>query len=213
MVLLLIIIGTNAIAQRNNQVPANRTLQTNASAKKFELSPKPGQIVISDGKNETVVSDNPNDVSPIIHGNEVYYMRQINVGTANGTSSIFVYDIASKSTTDIIKPSAATSNYDPKNMVENIIMDKGNNKLFFSTSKVNPRGYTEFLTWKYDPATKELAVYKDGKIESIDPMGNQTIVFESYDAKGKFTTRSLMSSEGHLQKVSAKEYTQVSSNK
>ncbi len=217
MVLLLTISGINTYAQRNNQVPANRTLQTNASANnnasKYELKANSGKIAITNGTKETIVSTNPNDLSPILHGNEVYYMRKPIGAGSSSESTIYVYDINNNTTSDIIKPNAAAAEYNAKNVVENILMDKGNNKLYFTTSLVNPRGYTEFLTWKYDVASKQMVAYKDGKIESIDPMGNQTIVFESSDAKGKFTTRSLMSSEGHLQKVSAKEYTQTSSNK
>ncbi len=217
LVLLLTITGINANAQRNNQVPANKNLQTNASANntaaKYELKSNSGKIAITNGTKETIVSSNPNDLSPILQGNEVYYLRKPN-GTGSSTeSTIYVYDIIKNTTTDIIKPNVGATEYNAKNVVENIIMDKGNNKLYFSTSMINPRGYTEFLTWKYDVATKEMVAYKDGKIESIDPMGNQTIVFESADINGKFTSRSLISSDGQLQKVTPKVYTQTSSNK
>ncbi len=185
---------------------------TETASPSYSLKQAKGKITVTDGTRETLISGNPNDVQPVLNGNEVYYITKTATGKASG-SSVLVYNIASGTKEDIIKQNAAAANYNTKSEIENILVDKTTNRIFFSSSLKNDKGQDEKLTWKYDINSKQLEVYKDGSIESIDNAGNQVIIFRGEDSKGAYTMRTLCGSDGKIQHVIGKQYDLISKNK
>lgn len=200
--------STVSVVSNENASPA----ETSSVIPEYKLSQEKGKITVSDGVNKTVISNDPNDVQALVNKNEVYYIKKAGEEKNTG-SSIYVFNMSTKANEDIIKQNAVAANYDTKNEIGNIILDKKSNKLFFSTAFANKRGQIENQTWKYDINTKQLEVYKDGAIESIDAAGNQVIVFHGIDSKGQYTSRSIINASGQLQSVIGKQYDLISSNK
>ena len=215
MVLLLAgsLLATNSDAQlKKSRSSVKQAQSTRAIAPSYSLQMAKGKIILTDGKNETIISQDPNDVQPLINGNEVYYINKAGADKSKG-ASLFVYNISTKSKVDIIKENAQSANYDPRSEIENILIDKTSNKMFFSSSLKNAKGYDQKLTWKYDINSKQLEVYKDGVIESIDNSGNQVIAFHGGDSKGSYTMRTLIGTDGKVQRVIGKQYDLISINK
>ena len=184
----VLVLNTTSVAQQQNNGAYRRSIQSSANSgntsSNYTVTKQNGELILSDGKSETVVSNDATIRSPLVHGD----------------------DIKTKKTEDIILPNSSTASYDSKNVLENLLQDNNSGKLYFSTSSKNRRGHTEFLTWTYDINLKNLTVYRDGRIECIDALGNQTIVFEGFDSKGKFTSRTLVGTDGNTIKELGKEY-------
>jgi hypothetical protein len=200
------LLATNAIAQQ--KISGSSMKQTAGGPvpmHSYSLKTTKGKITVTDGTRETVISQDPHDVQPVMNGNEVYYINKAEAG-----ASIYVYDISGKAKEDIIKQQAETAHYNTHNDIENIIIDNKSNRMFFSAALANARGHVEKQTWKYDLNTKQLEVYKDGAIESIDEASNQVIVFNGVDAKGTYTMRSIIDKGGKLQSVLGKQYDLIS---
>ena len=207
---VVLIFNTTSVAQQKNKSASKQSNQPSANAgntaPNYSVTNQNGKLILSDGKTETVVSNNSNASFPLVNGEQVYYIGRADGSGHSSGYSVYVYNIKTKSTADIITPNASACNYDLKNVVENLFQDKKMGKLYFSTSAKNRRGHTEFLIWTYDISSQKLAVYKDGRIESIDQSGNQTIVFVGFDSKGKFTSRMLVGTDGNIIKDLGKEY-------
>ncbi len=216
IMMLLLLSGSLLAIKSDAQLKASRgsvkQAGNQAIAPSYSLQTVKGKIVLTDGKNETVISQDPNDIQPLINGNEVYYINKAGSDKSKG-ASILVYNISTKSKEDIIKQNAESANYDPRSEIENILIDKTSNKMFFSSSLKNAKGYEQKLTWKYDINSKQLEAYKDGVIESIDNAGNQVIAFHGGDSKGSYTMRTLIGTDGKVQKVIGKQYDLISINK
>ncbi len=210
LVAAVLILNTTSVAQQQNKSASRQSIQSLAhsgsTSPNYSVTAKNGKLILLDGKLETVVSNDPGSNLPLVNGDEVYYVRKAEGSSNSSGSSIYAYHIKTKKTEDIITPNSPAGDYDLKNVVENLLQNKNSGKLYFSTSLKNRRGHTEFLTWIYDISSKKLAVYKDGRIESIDTLGNQTIVFDGFDSKGKFTSRTLVGTDGNSIKVLGKEY-------
>lgn len=204
LIAAVLVVITPTVAQQQNKGIADKPAQS--PAKEYKVSKQNGKLILSDGKHQTVVSSDPNASSPLVNGDDVFYIAKAKEDINASGSSIHVFHISTKSTEDIIAPNATASEYDPKNVVENILLDKAHGKLYFSAWRKNRRGYAQFLTWVYDLKTKTLAAYKDGKIKSLDEQGNQVIVFEGFDSKGKYTSSSLVAPDGNVIKELGKEY-------
>ena len=206
----VLILNTASLAQQQNKSASKQSIQSSANsgniAPDYRVTKQNGKLILSNGISETVVSNATGTSSPLVNGDEVYYIRKAEGSSNSSGSSIYVYHIKTKKTEDIIGQNSLAANYDLKNVVENLLQDKSSGKLYFSTSSKNSHGHTEFLTWIYDINSKKLAIYKDGRIESIDIQGNQTIVFTGFDSKGKFTSRTLVGTDGNTIKELGKEY-------
>ncbi len=206
----VLIFNTTSVAQQHNKSAPKRSVQSSAgsenAASNYRIINQNGKVILSDGKSETVVSNETSASSPVVYGDEIYYIGKAEGDTYSSGSSIYVYNVKTKATEDIIRLNSVASSYDLKNVVENLFQNKNSGTLYFSTSSKNRRGHAEFLTWKYDVSSKTLVVYQDGRIEGIDLLGNQTIVFVGFDSKGKFTSRSLVGTDGNLIRVLGKEY-------
>ncbi len=170
-----------------------------AAAAHYAVSEKEGQIILTDGKNKDVISSGTNDTLPVITGNEVYYVSNASFGT------IFVYNILDKSKTDILK-SSGNSEYTFKDAIATMILDKASNTLYFSTVSINSKGLPDYLTWTYNINTRQLAVYKDGIVESIDQQGNQTVVFYGMDYKGSYSKKNIYAKDGSVNQSFDKVY-------
>jgi hypothetical protein len=206
----VLILNTTSVAQQKNKSTSKQSIQSSAnsgdSSPNYRVTKQNGKLILSDGKSETAISNDPNASSPLVNGEEIYYIGKAEGNSDLSGSSIFVYHIKTKKTEDIVRQNSTACSYDLKSVVENLFLDKKSGKLYFSTSLKNRHGHTEFLTWNYDINSNKLAVYKDGRIESIDMLGNQTIVFEGFDSKGKFTSRTLVGTDGNIIKELGREY-------
>ncbi len=210
MLAAVLMLSTRSVAQHQNKSTSKQSAKASATpvsaTMNYKVMERNGKIILSDGKSETLVSANPHASSPVVSGDNVFYIARSEGNNYSSGSSIYVYNIKTKRTGDILSPNATAANYDLKNEVINLLQDKKSGNLYFSTSSKNKRGHTEFLTWSYDISSQTLAVYKDGRIESIDETGIQTIVFEGFDSKGRFTSKTLVSADGNTIKVLGKEY-------
>ena len=206
----VLVLNTTSVAQQQNNGAYRRSIQSSANSgntsSNYTVTKQNGELILSDGKSETVVSNDATIRSPLVHGDDIYYIGKAEKNSYSSGSSIYAYHIKTKKTEDIILPNSSTASYDSKNVLENLLQDNNSGKLYFSTSSKNRRGHTEFLTWTYDINLKNLTVYRDGRIECIDALGNQTIVFEGFDSKGKFTSRTLVGTDGNTIKELGKEY-------
>jgi len=196
-----LILSSTSVAQKQNKSTPRQAIQSSANSVNtstdYKVKTLNGKLILSDGKTEKVVSNKSVASSPLVNGNEIYYIGKGDGSSLSSGSSIYVYNIKTKTTEDIIGPNSSACSYDLKNVVENLLLDKNSGKIYFSSSSKNKRGYTQFLTWHYDINSKQLAVYKDGRIESIDQSGNHVIVFEGFNSKGKYTSRSLVGPGGN----------------
>jgi hypothetical protein len=205
--LLTILIFTSPVMARQQklkQTPKRQNLTTAKSiaAPENNSGSKTNSQFSSSASNTETPSNDPNIKSQLTNADEAFYIKNAQRDLISSGSTIYAYNAKTNGTDDIIRSNAAASNYNLKSVVENIVLDKKANVLYFTASLANRHGVTEFLTWKYDIAAKQLMAYKDGKIESIDDQGNQTIVFEGVNSQGKFTTRSLIGADGKLIRVS-----------
>ena|GEM_PF-6761789 len=159
-------------------------------------------LTLSNGKTTTTIcKDGKIDAATII-GNEVYYLK-------NG-STIQIYDIKNKTTKDLLQNSNAGNVYHVDNKIDKMIVDKNNNRVYFSTNRTNANGHKEALCWHYDITSGNLTLYRDGSLESIDAAGNQTIAFEGKDSRGAFVSRTIVNANGKIISNLGKSYTQLS---
>jgi hypothetical protein len=205
LLLGVLFISSPASAQRRSVKPSGTQAAPAPGTVNDPGLAKPNVSLGSINKSDANTTTNPNISQSITSGDQVFYIKT-SAGDANSSgSSVYMYNTATKTTEDIIRSNSQAAEYNEKAVVENIVLDKASNKLYFSASLANRRGFAEYVTWRYDITKKQLMAYKDGKIESIDPSGNQTIVFESINANGKFTNKWIVAPDGRtLQSVVTK---------
>src|SRR5438309_864135 len=88
MVLLLAgsLLATNADARHKlSKRTKKQATVSQTVAPDYSLQMAKGRITVSNGVNETVISKDPNDIQPVINGNEVYFIH--NDGKAETKSS------------------------------------------------------------------------------------------------------------------------------
>jgi len=216
VLIILCIWASQAGAQQRQALMTSPKHNMNSVSNSVEASPvykvyeNKGKIILHDGKHETIVSKDPDASKPLIYDQEVYFIKK---GNKLSGATICAYNIQDKTTTDVLRKNAGNSNFSFQNEITQMMLDKNSGKLYFSTVSVNKQGYSDYITWHYDIAAKQLVIYKDGEIESIDNAGNQSIAFHGVDRNGSYVSRSVIGTDGKLQKLIGKEYKAVSANK
>ena len=145
-----------------------------------------GEVSYSKAK-ATITFNNPHDTLGVKYADNVYFTRWVEVSSTQKAmeTDIYVFDIE-KGGMQLLKASQP-SDQEHKGGVTNILLDKSEGRLFFSTEEQGDNGLDGDVSWFYDFKTQRENIFKEGKLAGIDSKGNISILTKGSDSKGSYT--------------------------
>jgi|GEM_PF-3634088 len=208
--IILVVLFLRAIsvqAQHSNAILTNANngvvATPHAVAAAFTVSQKSGKIFVSNGATKTVVAPTLNNSQALVGAGHVFYINN----AVSNKMVIKAYNVANNATSDVVKAEDLNSGRATDKKITNIVFDNVSNRLYFSTVSVNAQGYSNYLTWWFNPATNEIKLFADGKVKSVDNNGNVSSDMYGVDPQGTYVQNHVFSMDGRHGSMGARSYT------
>jgi hypothetical protein len=173
------------------------------------VSVKAGKIFVADGANKKVVATAAHNIQPLAAPGHVFYINN----TIVGKMVIKAYDVATNTTTDAVKAESLNSGTPTEKKIINLVFDKVENRLYFSTLSVSANGYENYLTWYLNPLTNAVKLFADGKLTAIDEnTGAVHSEMHGIDGHGSYTQTHTNSKDGTSGVIGTRVYTNTTVN-
>ncbi len=208
-IIILVVLFLRAIsvqAQHSNAILTNAghsSVATHAVASAFSVSQRSGNILVSNCATSKVVAPVLNNSQALVGAGHVFYINN----AVSDKMVIKAYNVANNTTTDIVKADALNSGKATDKKITNMVFDNVANRLYFSTVSVNAQGYSNYLTWYFNPATNEIKLFADGKVSSVDNNGNVLSDMYGVDTTGTYTQSHVNAMNGRPATLGTRRYT------
>lgn len=154
-------------------------LFANANAQSYQLQKEGNSISILQNNVKVTVSNNTDASSAMDYQQKIYFIGK------DGDGTITAYDVSTKKSTNVIATGMKSETGYTVKTVVNMIGDANGGKIYFTTKDVY-RGNVQYMTWRYDIATKSYDVYCDGKALSLSPDNTLEVLFTGKDMNGEY---------------------------